>query len=96
MQGGIFRRKYRLDRRPGLPIESRASFYSKYFAEFVRKNLAIVQHAILLRKLQWKIERDPNHLRYTDSALSIATSEQTDPLEFYSHREAAADAAATV
>ena len=30
LQGGIFRRKYRLDRRPGLPIESPFVFYPRY------------------------------------------------------------------
>ena len=30
LQGGIFRRKYRLDRRPGMPIEPIWSFYPKY------------------------------------------------------------------
>ena len=35
LQGGLLRRKYRLDRRPGLPIEPIWSFYPKYAWNFV-------------------------------------------------------------
>ena len=41
LEGGYLRRKVRLDRRPGMPIENPFLFYPKYFAEVVVKHIKI-------------------------------------------------------
>jgi radical SAM superfamily enzyme YgiQ (UPF0313 family) len=47
LQGGLLRRKYRRDRRPGMPIESIWSFYPKYAWDFMGK------YSRALRLLFW-------------------------------------------
>ena len=53
LDGGLFRRKYRLDRRPGMPVESRLSFYPRYAWETVCKHARLArlywQHRQILR-----------------------------------------------
>ena len=39
LQWGIFRIKYRKDRRPGLPLEGIVPFYAKYAADTVRRHM---------------------------------------------------------
>ena len=39
LEGGLFRRKYRRDRRPEMPLESRLVFYSRYAREIVSKHV---------------------------------------------------------
>ena len=39
LDGGIFRRKYRCDRRYGLPLENPIVFYSRYLWEIVKKHV---------------------------------------------------------
>jgi hypothetical protein len=39
LEGGIFRRRYRRDRRPGMPIETPFAFYSRYGWEIASKLL---------------------------------------------------------
>ena len=42
LQCGAFRLKYRLDRRPGMPIEPAWTFYPRYFWEIVTKHAGIL------------------------------------------------------
>lgn len=50
LEGGVFRRKYRCDRRPHLPRENPLVFYSRYFTESIVK---VVKFAYLY----WKFKR---------------------------------------
>jgi len=43
LDGGLFRRKYRTDRRPGMPRENVLSFYPRYAWEILRKNIALIR-----------------------------------------------------
>lgn len=70
--GGIFRRKNRLDRRPGLPVENPLVFYPKRLWE-TGHNLS--QLAILYlkyRRMCREIKADPNASQYSDASLSPA------------------------
>jgi len=89
MQGGVFRLKYRTDRRPGLPIEPAWTFYPRYARDVVSKHAVLVRHALFLRRLRKKIERDPARLAYTDSALAPVTDDETRVLELFTHNEGA-------
>jgi len=42
LDGGLFRRKYRRDRRPGRPVEGRLAFYTSYVWETLRKQVSLV------------------------------------------------------
>jgi hypothetical protein len=94
MQGGVFRRKHRTDRRPGLPREPVWLFYPKYALEIVRKHAILIRHALFLQKLRKQIESDPDRFAYTDLALTPVTEEETDRLEIFTHNDGARQAVA--
>ena len=92
LQGGWLRRKYRLDRRPGMPIEPVWSFYPKYLVEFVVKAARAIRLAVLLSQTMRRIKRDRNRLAYTDQALTPVTDEEEDRLALFTHSDAARNA----
>jgi hypothetical protein len=96
LQGGLLRRKYRLDRRPGLPIEPIWSFYPKYLWNFVTKYARAVRLLLWLHQTNRRIQRDPNRYTYTDLAMTPVTEDETERLELYTHSDAARDAVAHV
>ena len=69
LEGGYFRHKYRLDRRPNMPIENPLIFYPKRAWNIIKN------HAILLTMLRKyaamrrRIKADPNAFNYSDDAL---------------------------
>ncbi len=89
LQGGILRRKYRLDRRPGMPIEPVWAFYPKLAAEFASKTARAIRLAAWLGMTMRRIERDPNRLAYTDQALTPVTEGEEETLALFTHSDAA-------
>jgi hypothetical protein len=89
LQGGLLRRKYRLDRRPGMPIEPVWSFYPKYAAEFLTKTARQFRMVAWLCWTKWRIETDPKRLAYTDQALTPVRDDEEDTLALFNHSEAA-------
>jgi hypothetical protein len=89
LQWGILRRKYRKDRRPGLPIEPVWSFYPKLIADFTRKNIKLVRRWRMLNLLVRKIEADPAARLYADSAMTPVQDEDAAHMELYTQNEAA-------
>jgi hypothetical protein len=89
LQGGLLRRKYRKDRRPGFPIEPIWSFYPKFAWQVVDKL------ARALRLLWWihvasrRIQSDPDRHAYVDQALTPVCDDETEKLELFTHSEAA-------
>ncbi|HJQ55533.1 MAG TPA: radical SAM protein [Vineibacter sp.] len=84
LEGGVFRRKYRTDRRAGLPIESPLVFYPKYWAETAGK-------AARYAKMFWdgwrtyrSVVRDPAHVTYTDLAITPPKADELEALEIFS------------
>ena len=92
LEAGLLRRKHRLDRRPGLPIESPLVFFPREVARFIANHAKI---AVKLAKM-WLFMRsvlaDPNAKAYTDEALR--TSNDYDHQEMYQLSEAARQAGA--
>jgi hypothetical protein len=87
MQGGILRRKYRTDRRPGMRAEPIWAFYPRYFGESVWKLVAIARQAWTLRRMRRAIENDPAARSYTDRALAPVTDDERDSLALFTHAE---------
>jgi hypothetical protein len=85
LQGGLWRRKYRRDRRPGLPIEPMWSFYPKYAWDNVHKYSVFVRSWLKLDAAVRRIRKDPNKLLYTDQALTEVTEDETELLELFTH-----------
>jgi DNA repair photolyase len=89
LQGGIFRLKYRGDRRPGLPRESAWSFYPKFAFELAQKAAVVAAAALHLYGLKNRIKADPNRLAYMDAAITPVTEEETGTLGLFTNSDAA-------
>ena len=70
LQAGLFRRKHRSERRPGLPRESIWAFYSSHVMATIENNLRLAGLIIWILRLKRRIERDPNMRSYMDVALT--------------------------
>jgi hypothetical protein len=92
LQGGLLRRKYRVDRRPGMPIEPVWSFYPKLAAEFASKTVRAVRLAAWLAWTMRRVEQDPNRLAYMDRALTPVTDDEEETLALFTHSDAARNA----
>ena len=87
LEGGIFRRKYRRDRRPGMAIEGRFAFYTRYAGEIVTKHLRFAgmywQHWRAVRR----VERDA--MPYTDVATTPVEDSEFEEMQMYTATPAA-------
>jgi hypothetical protein len=75
LQGGVFRRKSRLDRRPGAPIEPALVFYPRSILETLSKAVKLSIAAAKLNLVRRRIESDPNRRSYRDNALTPAADD---------------------
>ena len=75
LQGGIFRRKSRLDRRPGAPIEPALVFYPKTIQETLSRAVKLIIAAAKLNLVRRRIESDPSRRSYRDKALTPAADD---------------------
>ena len=87
LQWGIFRVKYRKDRRPGFPIESPLSFYAGYASETAAKAAKLARRWMHLKSILRKIEADPAAKLYQDEALIPVTEEDAEHMELYTQSE---------
>jgi radical SAM superfamily enzyme YgiQ (UPF0313 family) len=89
LQWGIFRMKYRADRRPGFPVESPLSFYAGYAAETANKAAKLTRRWLHLKNIMRKIEADANAKIYRDEALIPVAEEDKEHMELYTQTDAA-------
>ena len=89
LQWGIFRVKYRKDRRPSLPLEPAPVFYARYAAETAAKAAKLARRWLHLKSILRKIEADPNAMLYRDDALIPVAEEDSEHMELYTQTEAA-------
>jgi len=69
MDAGLIRRKNRLDRRPGLPIENPLMFYPTYLFGLVRSNARAALMFLKFHRVRRRIMADPGAADYTDESL---------------------------
>jgi radical SAM superfamily enzyme YgiQ (UPF0313 family) len=83
LESGVFRLKFRRDRRPGLPREPVWIFYPRYWFESAAKlaRLAILYGRI--RRIYKRIKEDPKRFKYMDVALTPVTEHDTEDLEMF-------------
>jgi hypothetical protein len=81
LQGGVFRRKYRRDRRPTLPVESRLSFWSRFAAGLLYKHVKMAQLAWRFHRFKESLKRDAGAAHYNDVALTPDAETDTGALE---------------
>jgi radical SAM superfamily enzyme YgiQ (UPF0313 family) len=91
LEGGIFRRKYRRDRRPGMRRESPLAFYTRYASEILSK-------AARYGALYWRYRRifkrvQLRHGATMDVAMQPVQDSDFDALELFTATQAARAAA---
>jgi hypothetical protein len=89
LQCGIFRLKFRSDRRPGLPIEPVWTFYPRYWGEVIGKHIRLMQRWLLLRRITARVRATSGADSYTDLALTPAHDEVGEELALFGHTAAA-------
>jgi len=89
LQGGIWRRKYRRDRRYGLPIEPVWRFYPKLVGEIARKIGFMSRYWLQLERIKRHVQKDPERRLYTDAALAPVDDHETETMEMFTHNEGA-------
>ena len=87
LEGGMFRRKYRSDRRPGMPRETPLTFYPRYILEVLTKHLRFAAMYWRYRRILGRIEKDRRP--YTDVAITPVRLEELDELELFKTTPAA-------
>ncbi len=95
-QGGYFRRIYRNDRRPGLPIESPFVFYPRYISSQISKHYKLLKTVLRFRSFVNKLKKDPNKRNYMDVALTPVVDNDLDTFELFSASDAAKTAVAKI
>ncbi|HMJ90549.1 MAG TPA: radical SAM protein [Candidatus Acidoferrum sp.] len=83
LEGGIFRLKFRRDRRPGFPILPVWKFYPAYLSETLYKLGQWGSLLFRLRRIQMRVKKDPRKLEYMDLALTPVTEHDVDDLEMF-------------
>src|SRR5205807_4207293 len=76
LETGLFRYKFRRDRRPGLPIEPIWKFYPKYAMESVVKLGKWIALYSRLRAIYVRVKKDPKKLEYMDLAMTPVTDDE--------------------
>jgi len=81
LENGYFRRKIRIQRRPGFPIENPLTFYPKRLWEIIRDHgkflKLVVQYALIRRR----VKSDPNCKQYMDLSLTPVSIEEEEDLD---------------
>lgn len=81
LESGLFRRKYRRDRRPGMARENPVAFYARYGWEMLVKHLRFARLYWRYRAALARVARDPRP--YTDTAMAAAQPSDVDALELF-------------
>jgi len=70
IEGGFLRRKYRRDRRPGLPLENPIPFYARRWLGLISSNARLAFTMLRLALTGRRIMRHPRLFDYMDEALA--------------------------
>ena len=92
LEGGIYRLKYRRDRRPGLPIESPLVFYPKRMAEVISKAGRYATMIAKAYRISRRVARDPNRSSYMDLATTPVDMTDMETLAMF-HETSGGEAA---
>ena len=81
LEGGLFRRKSRRDRRPGMPLESRSAFYARYAWDILSKHVRFAGMYLQYRRTLSRVLRDD--ALYMDIAMTPVEQAEFEMLELY-------------
>ncbi len=95
LQGGLFRRKYRRDRRSTMPLESPFVFYPRFVWETAGKFIGFYMMKRRYDAMLARVRSDPEAMKnYTDLSLTPVVEEEYDELDLYSASDSAKGAVA--
>ncbi len=84
LEGGFLRRKHRLDRRGGMPIEPRWRFYPKYWWELLATHARWAKIFLGMVPKGYRIKRDPNRMAFTDLSLTPVDDDHLEDMQIVS------------
>jgi hypothetical protein len=89
LDGGLFRRKYRRDRRPGWPLEGRAVFYGRFVWDTLRKNARLARMYFRYQRTYRRVLAEHSPDLSADLAMQSARSSDLDDLDLFTATTAA-------
>jgi Radical SAM superfamily len=94
LEGGMFRLKYRRDRRSSLPIESRLKFYPRYLMEIVWKARGYWSIYRTFNSIKREVEAAPDRWSYSDIAITPLRENELESLDLFHATRGGEDALA--
>ena len=92
LEGGLFRLKYRKDRRSSMPIEHPLVFYPRYAVEIAKKANGYAWMIWKAYRLLRRVERDQKNAAYSDLAITPSDENELDTLSMF-HETSGGEAA---
>jgi radical SAM superfamily enzyme YgiQ (UPF0313 family) len=89
LQSGLFRRKYRTDRRSTMPIEQVWQFYPKLIWEIVAKHARGLWYYYEIDRMRRVVQKDPQRKDYFDPSLAPVEDDENDTLALFTHNSGA-------
>ena len=89
LEGGLLRRKYRRDRRPGLPLENPLVFYPRYISELFMKHLRFLGMMWRYQRSLKQVMNEKPGTNDSDIAMQPVRDEEIDQLEIFTATKAA-------
>ncbi|NVN86090.1 MAG: radical SAM protein [Rhodopseudomonas sp.] len=83
LEAGIFRLKFRADRRYGMPKENPLLFYPRYVASSLYKGWKALRFLLQTNALLKELEAAPDRWTYTDLAIAPPRADEFEALELY-------------
>jgi len=84
LDGGLLRRKNRLDRRPGLPVEGRVAFWSRYLGETIAKQARLLAMYLRYERTMRRVLAESRDSALSDAAMEPVRGSDLDDLELFS------------
>ena len=83
MDSGLFRRKFRLDRRSGMPIENMILFYGRYIKEIIFKHVKYFKTYLVYHRIFRRVMNEPVPTVQHDIAMKPVDTYEMEHLELY-------------
>ena len=94
LEGGMFRMKFRRDRRPGRPIENPFVFYPRMLKELAAKGLAYWSVYRRLTAIKREVAAAPDRWSYSDIAIAPLRENEIESLDLFHATRGGEDALA--
>ena len=83
MDSGLFRRKFRRDRRSGLPIENVVMFYGRYIKEIIFKHVKYFKTYLVYHRIFRRVMKESVPMVENDIAMKPVDINEFEHLELF-------------